>query len=262
MRKFCNSPCQALGYRRSKALHQPEWIAHATEIYKQGFGCKTIVAQLGLLVRPNLVRNWLKRIGVFDSGRENRMHLPNHGGQPNYERIAVDAQWRELKAEIRALKRFDEVNHWGGTQFTTGHAECAKWFANHAARRQYHKRKRDPNYLLRLRIRTALWCAVKHNNGSKYARTFDLVGCTVGDLRLHIESQFELGMSWGNYGTYWHIDHIVPLVAFDLSDEDGQRKAFHFSNLRPLPAAENRSKHARRHPKLERRVLNRLGGSH
>ncbi len=45
-------------------------------------------------------------------------------------------------------------------------------------------------------------------------------------------------MSWSNYGT-WHLDHIVPCVAFDLSQLEEQKKAFHYSNLQPLWAIDN-----------------------
>lgn len=50
-------------------------------------------------------------------------------------------------------------------------------------------------------------------------------------------------MNWGNHGLEgWHIDHIIPCNAFDLSDESQQKKCFHFSNLQPLWAFENLSK--------------------
>lgn len=45
-------------------------------------------------------------------------------------------------------------------------------------------------------------------------------------------------MSWSNYGK-WHIDHIIPCAAFDLSDEFEQRACFHYSNLQPLWAYDN-----------------------
>lgn len=51
-------------------------------------------------------------------------------------------------------------------------------------------------------------------------------------------------MSWGNYGKgigKWNIDHIKPLFRFDLTKESEQRKAFHFTNTRPLWHSENAS---------------------
>lgn len=37
----------------------------------------------------------------------------------------------------------------------------------------------------------------------------------------------------------WHIDHVVPLSSFDLSDPEQFRRAVHFSNLQPLWQDEN-----------------------
>ena len=49
-------------------------------------------------------------------------------------------------------------------------------------------------------------------------------------------------MNWGNYGTYWHIDHIIPVSRFDLSDAHQQEQAFNYNNTRPLEAKANISK--------------------
>jgi hypothetical protein len=72
------------------------------------------------------------------------------------------------------------------------------------------------------------------------------LGCTIPELRAHLEAQFAPGMSWDNWTTNgWHIDHIIPLAAFDLADRKQFQKAAHFTNLQPLWAADNYSKGAR-----------------
>jgi hypothetical protein len=49
-------------------------------------------------------------------------------------------------------------------------------------------------------------------------------------------------MTWQNYGSAWHIDHILPLSSYDLADPNQQREAFHYTNLQPLWAHDNMAK--------------------
>jgi len=67
------------------------------------------------------------------------------------------------------------------------------------------------------------------------------LGCTAFELIQHIELQFTKEMNWDNYGK-WHIDHIIPLSVFDLTNADQLKAACHFSNLQPLLAQDNYSK--------------------
>ena len=81
------------------------------------------------------------------------------------------------------------------------------------------------------------------------------IGCTRDELRQYIEMQFKPGMNWDNYGRQrgrrraWHIDHIIPIASFDLSKEQERHKAFHYTNLQPLWAADNMKKGSRIIPK-------------
>jgi hypothetical protein len=46
--------------------------------------------------------------------------------------------------------------------------------------------------------------------------------------------------SWGLYGhSGYHIDHVIPVKSFDLSNKDEFNKCFHWSNLQPLIAKSN-----------------------
>lgn len=63
------------------------------------------------------------------------------------------------------------------------------------------------------------------------------LGCSVSELKSHLESLFQDGMSWENWGygsNKWNLDHIKPLGSFDLSKESHLKKVCHYSNLRPL----------------------------
>ena len=105
-------------------------------------------------------------------------------------------------------------------------------------RRKAHKKQRKT---FAAKQRNALNKAIKTKHASKLAKSSVLWGCNAHFLQGWIESQFTRGMSWKNRSE-WHIDHIVPCAAFDLSTLDGQRSCFHYTNLRPLWASENIAK--------------------
>lgn len=102
-------------------------------------------------------------------------------------------------------------------------------------RRRYHS---DPNYKLACNLRARVRSALKGR--TKSAGTVALLGCSVEELKKHLESGFTEGMTWEKVmcGEI-HIDHIRPCVTFDLSDPTQQRECFHYSNLRPLWAKDN-----------------------
>lgn len=102
----------------------------------------------------------------------------------------------------------------------------------------------DPQYILRKRLHSRIVTALRSKGTRKMFKTSDLMGCTLVELRAHIEKQFKPGMTWANKGE-WEVDHIRPCAAFDLRDVEQQKICFHFSNLRPLWKAENRAKSAR-----------------
>lgn len=101
--------------------------------------------------------------------------------------------------------------------------------------------KRNPNYKIACRLRSRIRFAL--NKNKKSYTTEKLIGCSFDFLRQYLESKFQHGMTWKNYGVDgWHIDHIIPCASFDLSLEENQRKCFHYTNLQPLWAKDNLSK--------------------
>lgn len=103
---------------------------------------------------------------------------------------------------------------------------------------QKSRLKSDPEFKLRHAIRTRLNRAL--SRAGKQVKTAALFGCSIAELRQHLERQFEPGMTWENHGRDgWHIDHIVPLTAFDLSNPEHLARAQHYTNLRPMWAADN-----------------------
>ena len=104
-----------------------------------------------------------------------------------------------------------------------------------------HRRKNDVEYKIRLCLRARIKHMLKKED--KSGSSIDLLGCSIIELKKHLESKFKPGMTWENYGFYgWHIDHIIPCAAFDLTKMEEQKKCFHYSNLQPLWRFENQSK--------------------
>jgi hypothetical protein len=107
--------------------------------------------------------------------------------------------------------------------------------------REYANKRRheDLNFRLKNNLRSRVVRSL-HNN-CKSAHTAELTGCSIEELRGHLEKGFKAGMNWDNYGK-WHIDHILPCASFDLTKAEEQARCFHFSNLQPLWARENMAK--------------------
>lgn len=108
-------------------------------------------------------------------------------------------------------------------------------------KREWIKKKRntDPTFKLLCNLRRRINKAI--SGEVKSAATKQLIGCTVEEMKEHLEKQFTSGMNWGNYGE-WHVDHIMPCISFDLSQEKEQRECFNYRNLQPLWAVDNLKK--------------------
>jgi len=102
-----------------------------------------------------------------------------------------------------------------------------------------NRKKMDIGYRIACNLRVRLCHTLKGND--KTNSTMKLLGCSISDFKKHIESLFKPWMAWENYGK-WNIDHIIPCAAFDLTIPEQQQKCFHYSNLQPLDAIENKKK--------------------
>lgn len=107
------------------------------------------------------------------------------------------------------------------------------------ARTYVAKRKKESvQFRIRIRLRKRI-CAALNRKPKSLSAVKDL-GCTIVELKKYLESKFKPGMTWDNWSHKgWHIDHIIPLCSFDLTDPLQFLKAVHFSNLQPLWAHEN-----------------------
>lgn len=109
-----------------------------------------------------------------------------------------------------------------------------------------NRRNSDPDFLLKDRLRARFYAAIK--KGYKAGSAVRDLGCSISELRAHLESKFSSGMTWDSYGKgpgYWNIDHIIPLAAFNLANRQHVVLACYYLNLQPLWFEENSSKGAK-----------------
>jgi len=100
----------------------------------------------------------------------------------------------------------------------------------------------DLIFRLQVLVRNNIKKGLKRNNLKKNSPTLSILGCSIEDFKKKIESQFQEGMSWDNYGIYgWHLDHIIPL-SLAKTEEDVYRLN-HYTNLQPLWAKDNLRKY-------------------
>jgi hypothetical protein len=153
----------------------------------------------------------------------------------NAERIKAQRKiWRKKNAE-RILKYYSEYNRKN------------KKIKNIKALK-YIKMRRlvDPAYRIMRNLKSRFAFGFKNNY--KKSSLFNYLGCTVQELKIHLESQFKEGMSWNNYGNKegnWSIDHVLPCSSFDHSDEEEIKKCWHYSNMQPMWHIENIKKGSR-----------------
>lgn len=102
--------------------------------------------------------------------------------------------------------------------------------------------RNDAQFKLRKNLRSRISKAMKKQGLIKSQETELLIGCKISELAKHIESKFEPGMSWENYGK-WHVDHIFPLSKADLTKQQDLLMVMSYKNMQPLWAHDNIIKH-------------------
>ncbi len=160
---------------------------------------------------------------------------------------------RERYARIKTAK-CESAARWYASNKRRRRALDAAWAAENPGHRREivrasQRRRRASDDLFR--VSGSLSVSVRRALRGKKGRApwEALVGYTRDDLRRHLEGQFRDGMTWGNFGEHWELDHKRPIASFasatggDLSNV--VRKCWSLDNLQPLLWLENRRKGAR-----------------
>ena len=106
--------------------------------------------------------------------------------------------------------------------------------------KKYKKNCKNLKFKININISTGIRRSLKSTKNGYHWET--LVGYTLNDLMKHLESLFNNGMSWDNYGRNgWHIDHIKPISNFNFNSYENKKflECWSLTNLQPLWEKEN-----------------------
>lgn len=163
--------------------------------------------------------------------------------QENKEKIrkSID-DWRKANKEkhqaIEKQWRQDNKAHKDATDKAWREANKE---SHRQKQNQYVKNrlKTDPCFKIAQSLRHRVNEALK--TGQKAGSAVRDLGCSIEELKVHLESKFynnpETGepMTWDNHTVRgWHIDHIEPLSKFDLTNREEFLKASNYTNLQPM----------------------------
>jgi hypothetical protein len=162
--------------------------------------------------------------------------------QKNENSQIYDQKYREINADLIKTKRRKAY-------------ERDKLKISNRKKEEYQRNKPKHAERARLRLKNIQY-KIKSNLSRRIRSlinkkefdifTLKLLGCDLSFFKNYIETKFQDGMNWENYGLYgWHLDHIKPCASFDLTDENQVKNCFHYTNFQPLWAKDNLSKGAK-----------------
>ncbi len=152
------------------------------------------------------------------------------------------AQYRLLNKE--KIKQYHHIRYLKNTKTILMHNKI--WSDANIDKIYQHRRirrKLDINYKIGLILRCRLNSAIKNNK--KAGSAVRDLGCSIDFFKKHIELQFTEGMGWDNWGrgnNKWHLDHILPLSMWGLTNREQFLVACNYQNYQPLWAKDNLSK--------------------
>lgn len=100
-----------------------------------------------------------------------------------------------------------------------------------------NQRATNINYRIKKSLAARLRTVLKKNN-----TTMNYIGCNIQYFREWLEYNFTEEMNWDNYGSYWSIDHIIPVCKFNLTNENEKMQCWNWSNMMPVTIGFNSAK--------------------
>jgi len=180
---------------------------------------------------------------VLDTLRDNGIVLGSPGRRNIGGKKIADKKWRDNNKEYLSnkSKTWYEQNKEHRIQYLKEYRE-KNIDKIRKTKREYERNRKasDPLYKLISNLRTAIYQVLKENNVEKNKSYFDILQYTPEELIVHLEKQFQGGMTWENYGT-WHVDHKLPITSFDIQEMGDEEfmKFWSLDNLQPMWGEEN-----------------------
>jgi hypothetical protein len=168
----------------------------------------------------------------WQESKEHQQEKNRKWRQDNPEKVKESMKrWLEKNKEYKKQK---------DKEYREAHKEAYRVNQRRWVRENYHRMKEEngPEFQEH-KLKSNLGRRIREILGQqKSERCLEYVGCSLEDLRRHIETTFTECMSWDNYGT-WHIDHKIPCAAFNMLDPKEQKACFYYKNLQALWAKDN-----------------------
>lgn len=104
----------------------------------------------------------------------------------------------------------------------------------------------DPLFKLSSNVRCLIKNSIKKCGYVKSKKSEEILGCSIKEFKVYLESQFEPWMTWENNGMCkkgeltWQLDHIIPISSAKTEKEILELN--HYTNFRPLESFENLKK--------------------
>ena len=162
----------------------------------------------------------------------------------NFREVALKRDGTNLRLQCKDCERLSGRIY---RQSDIGKEKAQIWIINNRERMTElntawarNKMENDPIFKIisLTRSRTTVALSVKNYH------TIDYLGCSGPDfcqwLIYCMKNYPEFTMA--NHGRLWHIDHVIPIAKFDISNEDQQFLAFNWRNCMPLAVKKNLSK--------------------
>ena len=254
--RFCRNECQ-------QEYQVNRWFACSCCLARIGLGQNTAAKILGIVTKTAVGRGWKSKGIVAEKPKSGSMVTEGKSilTVKRKEIEAIEGEPQRLYAEaamadIRSHRAFPNwSNFWAEKRrreyqrkrwhtFSLEKKRACEQSRDKNAKRIYvaewkaSKRASDPIYRMIEAMRSRLCNLVK----SRDETTKELIGCSPSQLRRHLESKFNRGMTWANYGAHWHVDHVLPCSSFDHSDPKQRAQCWHWTNLEPLEAKANLEK--------------------